>query len=91
MNQKEHDQAFAVATAKGVKRIKGLKFGDRVKIDLHEDSGYIHDGYITCINHETGNIYVQGCFTGVSLLGLDSWEVVTEHGHPPSAAQGELK
>lgn len=69
------EEVYAKATARGVKKIAGLKFGDRLKV---KECGWdtIYDGYITFIDYEMGHIVLQMQTSHVSLHGIDDWQIV---------------
>ena len=72
-------ESYTRATARGVKKIAGLKFGDRLKVkECGRD--YICDGYITFIDYETGNIDLQMHNSHLPLNGIDDWQIVLATG-----------
>ena len=73
--EKNREKIWAEATARGVKKISGLRFGDRIKVKEY-DSDCIHDGCIIFIDHETGHVELQVWSGSLSLSGMDSWEII---------------
>ena len=68
-------EAYARARARGAKKIVGLRFGDRLKVKLC-GSDTICDGYITFIDHETGDTDLQMHNGHLPLSGIDDWQIV---------------